>query len=164
MEENKMTDEEIVKALESLEGQYISYIDNDDDKCKLLFIDNILDFIQRLQSEKEQLKSELKKELSEHEEFTKRAKAEIERLTEENVILKENPPILVGRSLGKTIRAKLLAFDKMKEQNDEFQKKVYELKLELQGQFDKGVKAGCLMSKVKEQQVKKIRRKRFLRK
>lgn len=83
MEENKMTDEEIVKALESLEGQYISYIDNDDDKCKLLFIDNILDFIQRLQSEKEQLKSELKKELSEHEEFTKRAKAEIERLTEE---------------------------------------------------------------------------------
>ena len=54
-------------------------------------------------------------------------KAEIERLTEENAILKGNPPILVGRSLGKTIRAKLLAFDKMKEQNAELQKQVDEL-------------------------------------
>lgn len=51
-------------------------------------------------------------------------KAEIERLTEENAILKENPTILAGRSLGKTIRAKLLAFDKMKEQNAELQKQV----------------------------------------
>jgi hypothetical protein len=35
------------------------------------------------------------------------------------------------------------------------QKQVDELKLELQGQCDKGVKAGCLMSKVKEQQAVK---------
>jgi hypothetical protein len=41
------------------------------------------------------------------------------------------------------------------EENTELQKQVYELKLELQGQFDKGVKAGCLMSKVKEQQAVK---------
>lgn len=55
-------------------------------------------------------------------------KTEIEQLTEENAILKGNPPILVGRSLGKTIRAKLLAFDEMKEQNAELQKQVDESK------------------------------------
>lgn len=60
-----------------------------------------------------------------------RLQDEIERLTEENAILKGNPPILVGRSLGKTIRAKLLAFDKMKGQNDELQKQVDELKKDL---------------------------------
>jgi hypothetical protein len=58
-----------------------------------------LDFIHRLQKENEELKSpkfaswklkffnlkeEFDKELAEHEEFTKKAKAEIERLTEEN--------------------------------------------------------------------------------
>ena len=55
-------------------------------------------------------------------------KAEIERLTKENAIIKGNPPMIVGRSNGKTIRAKLLAFDKMKERNDELQKQVDELK------------------------------------
>lgn len=55
-------------------------------------------------------------------------KTEIERLTEENAILKGNPPLVVGRSSGKTIRAKLLAFDQMKEQNAELQKQVDELK------------------------------------
>ncbi len=48
----------------------------------------------------------------------------IQRLTEENAILKGNPPMCVGRSNGKTIRAKLLAFDKMKERNAELQKQV----------------------------------------
>ncbi len=104
-----------------------------------------------LYKENEWLKAELKRELAEHEEFTQKAKAdieslkcnsyktswkakfleakaEVERLTEENAILKENPPILVGRSLGKTIRAKLLAFDKMKEQNAELQKQISILK------------------------------------
>lgn len=56
-----------------------------------------------------------------------RWKAENERLTEENAILKGNPPMIVGRSNGKTIRAKLLAFDKMKERNAELQKQVDEL-------------------------------------
>ena len=55
-------------------------------------------------------------------------KAEIERLTKENAIIKGNPPMIVGRSNGKTIIAKLLAFDKMKERNDELQKQVDELK------------------------------------
>ena len=60
--------------------------------------------------------------------LTHRLQDEIERLTEENAILKGNPPILAGRSLGKTIRAKLLAFDRMKEQNSELQKQVDECK------------------------------------
>lgn len=56
-----------------------------------------------------------------------KAQEEIERLTEENAILKGNPPLVVGRSSGKNIRAKLLAFDRMKEQNAELQKQVEEL-------------------------------------
>ena len=44
-----------------------------------------------------------------------RQKAEIERLTEENAILKGNPPLVAGRSLGKAIREKLLMFDRMKD-------------------------------------------------
>ena len=95
MEEKKLTAEEIVKKLNYIKEQYLSYIYNDDDECKVLFVDDILDLIHRLQSENKELKSpkfaswklkffnlkeELDKELSEHEEFTKKAKAEIERL------------------------------------------------------------------------------------
>ena len=58
-EEKKLTDEEIVKALKCIEGQYISYIENDDDKCKLLFVDDILDLIHRLQEDVERLTEEL---------------------------------------------------------------------------------------------------------
>ena len=43
---------------------------------------DILDFIHSLQNENATLKTELRKECEEHEEFTKKAKAEIERLTE----------------------------------------------------------------------------------
>lgn len=63
-------------------------------------------------------------------------KAEIKRLTEENGWL--------SKECNKTTAECV-----------ELQKQVDELKLELQGQFDKGVKAGCLMSKVKEQQAVK---------
>ena len=98
MEEKKLTAEEIVKKLNYIKEQYLSYIYNDDDECKVLFVDDILDLIHRLQSENKELKSpkfaswklkffnlkeEFDKELSEHEEFTKKAKEEIERLTEE---------------------------------------------------------------------------------
>ena len=97
MEEKKLTAEEIVKKLNYIKEQYLSYIYNDDDECKVLFVDDILDLIHRLQDENEELKSpkfaswklkffrlkeEFDKELAEHEEFTKKAKAEIERLTE----------------------------------------------------------------------------------
>ena len=110
MEEKKLTDEEIVKAFEICANglcnkncpafNLVTEMNCQDYMDKL-----ILDLIHRLQGENE-------------------------RLTEENAILKGNPPILAGRSLGKTIRAKLLAFDKMKEQNDELQKQVDELKEE----------------------------------
>lgn len=95
MEEKKLTAEEIVKKLNYIKEQYISYIYNDDDECKVLFVDDILDLIHRLQKENKELKSpkfaswklkffnlkeEFDKELSEHEEFTQKAKEEIERL------------------------------------------------------------------------------------
>lgn len=161
MEEKKLTDEEIVKAYSNC-ADY-----NNCFECPLweemrrrncICREIVLGVINCLQSDITEKDIELERArnaINERDEWYAEQKAENERLTEENAILKGNPPILAGRSLGKTIRAKLLAFDKMKEQNDELQKQVYELKLELQGQFDKGVKAGCLMSKVKEQQAVK---------
>ena len=98
MEEKKLTAEEIVKKLNYIKEQYLSYIYNDDDECKVLFVDDILDLIHRLQDENNQIKSnkfaswklkffrlkeEFYKELAEHEEFAKKANAEIEGLTEE---------------------------------------------------------------------------------
>lgn len=84
----KLTDEEIVKALEccTKKGHCL--------ECpyKIKGIDCIsrersekdwLDLIHRLQSENEKFKTELRKECEEHEEFTKKAKAEIERLKKE---------------------------------------------------------------------------------
>ena len=88
--EKKLTDEEIVRALEcmanSLSGTSGYTVD---------IIPYAIDLIHRLQDENNQLKSpkfaswklkffrlkeEFDKELAEHEEFTKKAKAEIERL------------------------------------------------------------------------------------
>ena len=48
-----------------------------------------------------------------------RLQDENERLTEENEILKGNPPMCVGRRNGKTIMAKLLDYDRLKKQHDE---------------------------------------------
>lgn len=96
---NAITDEEIAKAiLQSIEyGKTITYFD-EWGNCKSIFVKDILDLIHRLKKENEELKSpkfaswklkffnlkeEFDKELAEHEEFTKKAKAEIERLTEE---------------------------------------------------------------------------------
>lgn len=66
-------------------------------------------------------------------------KAEVERLQGENAELKEENAILKGaqlmivpRSNCKTIRRKLLMFDKMKEHNAELQKQVDELTAKLQ--------------------------------
>lgn len=99
-----MNEEKIVKVLECCIkekhkdcvhcGEFVSQFD-----CMRNAISNALDLIHRLQDENEQLKStkyraswkekffnlkkEFDKELAEHEEFTKKAKAEIERLTEE---------------------------------------------------------------------------------
>lgn len=98
-EEKKLTDDEIVKALE-----YCAYKENgcstdcpliDIENCTGFISKNALDLIHRLKKENEELKSpkfaswklkffnlkeEFDKELAEHEEFAKKAKAEIERL------------------------------------------------------------------------------------
>lgn len=98
VEKNAITDEEIAKAiLQSIEySKTITYFD-EWGNCKSIFVKDILDLIHRLKKENEELKSpkfaswklkffnlkeEFDKELAEHEEFTKEAKAEIERLTE----------------------------------------------------------------------------------
>lgn len=94
-EEKKLTDDEIVKALEfkiSVGCKSMSYLEGFE--RKEIKVQDILDLILRLQSENESLKkdyieldlearelrTELDKELTEHEEFTKKSKAEIERL------------------------------------------------------------------------------------
>ena len=93
---NAITDEEIAKAiLQSIEySKTITYFD-EWGNCKSIFVKDILDLIHRLKKENEELKSpkfaswklkffnlkeEFDKELAEHEEFAKKAKAEIERL------------------------------------------------------------------------------------
>lgn len=109
MNEKKLTDEEIIKALEigskCCEHNYLEYWE------LVGTCQNALDLIHRLQAENAGLKSELKRELAEHEEFTKKAKTEIERLTEE-----------------KTESAKTAV--EVIEQNIELQKQVDELKEE----------------------------------
>ena len=98
MEEKKLTAEEIIKDFSEL----IGYETGGFDMIPTALNKKILDLIHRLKKENEELKSpkfaswklkffnlkeEFDKELSEHEEFTKKAKAEIERLTEENEYL-----------------------------------------------------------------------------
>lgn len=105
MEEKKLTDEEIVKALECcIKGVTVSNcaecpLDMIEEDCcyytPTLIDRYALDLIHRLKKENEELKSpkfaswklkffnlkeEFDKELAEHEEFTKKANAEIERL------------------------------------------------------------------------------------
>ena len=138
MEEKKLTDEEIVKAWDVC---YNSPCCNAD--CPYFNKNG-----RNLCLENKAFYRDMKRIA---EEYVKQ-KAEIERLTEENAILKENPPILAGRSLGKTIRAKLLAFDKMKEQNDELQKQVDELRKRLIDEFE-AFKVEAY-GKVKQQAVK----------
>lgn len=109
MEEKKLTDEEIVKAFED-EKQFLleeqERTGNTPD-TQLIYVRGeavfeILDLIHRLQAENDRLndmkftqehcdlykenewlKAEIKRELADHEEFTKKANEEIERLTEE---------------------------------------------------------------------------------
>ena len=130
MEEKKLTDEEIVKAWECHMrdgvtcGKDCPYREKDISCLGGRHARDTIDLIHRLQNEVQRL---AKVEM-EHIGMIADQKAELERLTEENAIIKVNPPMIVGRNNGKTIRAKLLAFDKMKEQNAELQKQVDELK------------------------------------
>ena len=104
----KLTDEEIVKALERCSCDVCSncclYGKVGMDECTSKLAKNAFELVNRLRSENEELnkdyieldlecrelRTELDKELAEHEEFTKKAKAEIERLTEELEKTKDN--------------------------------------------------------------------------
>ena len=105
MNEKKLTDEVVVKALEHCShNRSCEYCYHNDERgsgeivCRSRLMGKSLDLIHRLQKENEELKSpkfaswklkffrlkeEFDKELAEHEEFAKKANAEIERLTEE---------------------------------------------------------------------------------
>lgn len=94
----ELSDEDIVKALgcckkNEIENTcaYCSDCPASDWDCEEGITDCTVDLFQkainliyRLQSENKTLKTELRKECEEHEEFTKKAKEEIERLTERN--------------------------------------------------------------------------------
>ena len=137
-EEKKLTDEMIIKALEYKKEHLLKEEKRTGNASDTQIVEmwgegvfKILDLIHRLQAENEELKARQKchfELLTEKNQKIVEQMVEIERLTEENAILKGNPPLIAGRSLGKTIRAKLLAFDQMKEQNAELQKQVDELK------------------------------------
>lgn len=148
MGEKILTDEEIVKALENTRITLDELKEDDDDYEKLLLVKKItncsLDLIRRLQygyssaskaSEEwrekyETLKAELKKELVEHEEFTKKAKAEIERLTEEKAFYKEKSSTLSEdyESLKKDTDRLEFRLSDERVKNAELQKQVDELK------------------------------------
>jgi chromosome segregation ATPase len=145
MEEKKLTDEEIAKAiLQSIEySKTITYFD-EWGNCKAIMITDIIDLIHRLQAEKESLKKDyieldlecrdlrteldnisqtLAKELAEHEEFTKKAKAEIERLTEWKDKLQDTKDELEQQLID-------TGFKEYCEENAELRKQVDELKEE----------------------------------
>ena len=95
MEEKKLTDDELIKIIDRCvngEGLTCKDCPIDDEGCDKCVFDLInrqkaeieqakKDYIE-LDLENRELRTELDKELAEHEEFTKQAKAEIERLTE----------------------------------------------------------------------------------
>lgn len=136
---NAIPDEEIAKAiLQSIEySKTITYFD-EWGNCKSIFMTDILDLIHRLKKENEELKSpkfaswklkffnlkdELKKELAEHEEFAKKAKAEIERLTEWKDKLQDTKDELEQQLID-------TGFKEYCEENAELRKQVDELKEE----------------------------------
>ncbi len=58
---------------------------------------------------------------------------ENEGLREENYIIKSNPPIIADRSVGKTIRAKLIDYDKLKQFNKSLKDRIAELENKIKG-------------------------------
>ena len=57
---------------------------------------------------------------------------ENERLREENYIIKSNPPIIASRSVGKTIRAKLIDYDRLKQFNKSLKDRIAEQESEIE--------------------------------
>lgn len=147
MEGKKLTDEEIVKALENCIDDEMGCVGcpYHGNSCRQMDIDT-LDLIRRLQNENERLndmkftqehcdlykenewlKAELKRELAEHEEFTKKAKAEIERLTEELNLALDIKETISG--IGAKTTELLSENENLLKENAELQKQVDELKI-----------------------------------
>ena len=152
MEEKKLTDEAVNATAKSLKwvcNQIPNDLGNSNEekmlKCIQLYCQQGIAVIERLQDENKQLKSnkfaswklkffrlkeEFDKELSEHEEFTKKAKAEIERLTEENKQLEEEIDLEVDLQTQRKrqIIAESQEFiDELANKNAELQKQVDKL-------------------------------------
>ena len=153
-EEKKLTDEEIVKALEFCAKDSSCLWDSkcplrNDKDCHVTLSKAALAFINRqnkdyieLDLECRELRTELDKELAEHEEFTKKAKAEIERLTEERDVYLDDCSAVRHK-----IRQEI-------EEKFELQKQVDELTDKL-GKVLSGIKADeLLVAKGVEQAVK----------
>lgn len=96
---------EIKKALQQ-EIHLVEYVDEEFADCvSLELLKDILTLINELESENE-------------------------RLQEENSIIKSNPPIIADRSVGKTIRAKLIDYDRLKQFNKSLKDRIAELEKE----------------------------------
>ena len=150
MEEKKLTDEEIVKDIQA----NIAYMY--DNKTDEILVDKedmrqYLNLIHRLQDEKESLKKDyieldlecrdlrteldnisqtLAEELAEHEEFTKKAKAEIERLTEWKDKLQDTKDELEQQLIDTGFKEYCEENKRLTDENAELQKQVDELKKE----------------------------------
>lgn len=79
---------------------------------------------------------------------------ENERLREENYIIKSNPPIIAGRSVGKTIRAKLIDYDKLKQFNKSLKDRIAEL--ENKTELNKSMEIQQALNKGKQETAKEI--------
>ena len=79
---------------------------------------------------------------------------ENERLREENYIIKGNPPIIADRSIGKTIRAKLIDYDKLKQFNKSLKDRIAEL--ENKTELNKSMEIQQALNKGKQETAKEI--------
>lgn len=81
-----------------------------------------------------------------------------ERLAEENSILKSNPPIITGRNAGKTIRAKLINYDKLKQLNKSLEDQLTKLERKCDCANIESYAVDQFAEKVKNK-IKKLRKK-----
>jgi chromosome segregation ATPase len=142
MEEEKLTANDILKAVEKVRTEPFG----EEDRRVVVRYDDLCTVIYRLQDEKESLEKDyieldlecrdlrteldnisqtLAEELAEHEEFTKKAKAEIERLTEWKDKLQDTKDELEQQLID-------TGFKEYCEENAELRKQVDELKEELE--------------------------------
>ena len=127
---------EKVRGTKELLEEEILIATSFDDKLRRVstkFLQDILTLINELESENERL---LEGNYQKEQDFRK-AEKRIAELLEENSIIKSNPPIIAGRSVGKTIRAKLIDYDKLKQSNKSLEDRITELEKENKDYYDR---------------------------